>query len=73
VTTLTKLLEPYDTVVVIGPGGVGKTTTAAAVGALLAQQRRTCVLTIDPAKRLADALGIAEVGNEPVEMRKKKK
>lgn len=65
-TTLTKLLEPYDTVVVIGPGGVGKTTTAAAVGALLAQQRRTCVLTIDPAKRLADALGIAEVGNEPV-------
>ncbi len=52
--------------VCVGCGGVGKTTVAAAL-ALEAARRglRTLVLTIDPARRLADALGVGELGNEP--------
>jgi len=53
-------------VVCCGPGGVGKTTVAAAVaveGARLG--RRTVVLTIDPAKRLADALGLDDLTDSP--------
>jgi anion-transporting ArsA/GET3 family ATPase len=61
-------LEGRSTLVVIGAGGVGKTTTAAALGLLLAERgQRVCVLTIDPARRLAAALGLTEVGNEPVQ------
>jgi len=53
-------------VVCVGPGGVGKTTTAAALALRGARAGlRACVVTIDPARRLADALGIGEVGNEP--------
>jgi anion-transporting ArsA/GET3 family ATPase len=53
-------------VVCVGPGGVGKTTTAAALGALAARQgRRTLVCTIDPAPRLADALGVGSLGADP--------
>ena len=53
-------------VVCVGPGGVGKTTTAAALALRAARSGlRACVVTIDPARRLADALGIADVGNEP--------
>src|SRR4029079_7282191 len=49
-----------------GSGGVGKTTTSAAIAAgLAAQGQRVGVLTIDPAKRLADSLGLKELGNEP--------
>src|SRR6476660_4259855 len=49
-----------------GPGGVGKTTTAAALGALAARQgKRTLVCTIDPAPRLADALGVGALGPDP--------
>ena len=56
-----------ETIVCIGPGGVGKTTSAAAAGLLLAKNgRKVCVLTIDPARRLASALGLDQVGNEPV-------
>lgn len=45
--------------VCVGPGGVGKTTTAAALALRAAQAgRRALVLTIDPARRLADALGL---------------
>src|SRR3954468_8136240 len=52
--------------VCVGPGGVGKTTTAAALGALAARGgRRTVVCTIDPAPRLADALGVGTLGPEP--------
>ena len=51
-------------VVCCGSGGVGKTTTAAALALEGARQgRRACVVTIDPAKRLADALGLAELTN----------
>ncbi len=53
-------------IVCVGPGGVGKTTTAAALALRGARAGlRACVVTIDPARRLADALGIGEVGNEP--------
>ncbi len=49
-----------------GSGGVGKTTTSAAIAAgLAARGARVAVLTIDPAKRLADSLGLEDLGNEP--------
>jgi anion-transporting ArsA/GET3 family ATPase len=49
-----------------GSGGVGKTTTAAAIALEGARRgRRACVVTIDPAKRLADALGLSELTNTP--------
>ena len=49
-----------------GAGGVGKTTTAAALGLAGARAgRRTLVLTIDPARRLAQSLGVEELGNDP--------
>jgi anion-transporting ArsA/GET3 family ATPase len=52
--------------VCVGPGGVGKTTLAASLGLAAARRgRRACVVTIDPARRLADALGVGELGNEP--------
>ncbi|GMQ93493.1 MAG: ArsA family ATPase [Acidimicrobiia bacterium] len=54
------------TIIVTGAGGVGKTTISAAIAASLATRGlRTLVLTIDPAKRLADALGIRDLGDEP--------
>jgi anion-transporting ArsA/GET3 family ATPase len=53
-------------VVCCGAGGVGKTTTAAAMALRAAEYGRTVVvLTIDPAKRLAQALGIGDLGNSP--------
>jgi anion-transporting ArsA/GET3 family ATPase len=53
-------------VVCAGPGGVGKTTTAAALAMGMAEQGlKVAVVTIDPAKRLADSLGLEELGNEP--------
>jgi len=53
-------------VVCCGTGGVGKTTTSAALAIAAAQAgRRAVVLTIDPAKRLADAFGVEGLGNDP--------
>ncbi|MBV8929695.1 MAG: ArsA family ATPase, partial [Mycobacteriaceae bacterium] len=53
-------------VVCCGAGGVGKTTAAAAVALRAAEYGRTVVvLTIDPARRLAQALGIDDLGNSP--------
>ena len=53
-------------IVCCGAGGVGKTTTAAAIALRAAEYGRTvCVLTIDPAKRLAQALGVSDLGNTP--------
>ena len=50
----------------VGPGGVGKTTLAASLALAAARcGRRAVVVTIDPARRLADALGVGELGNEP--------
>src|SRR6476469_3835615 len=53
-------------VVCCGAGGVGKTTTSAALALAAAEAGRTVVvLTIDPARRLAQALGLEELDNEP--------
>jgi anion-transporting ArsA/GET3 family ATPase len=63
---LDRLVREHRVVVCVGSGGVGKTTTAASIalwGALAG--RRAVVLTIDPARRLANSLGIAELGDEP--------
>lgn len=50
----------------LGPGGVGKTTASAALALSMAQAgRRAVVLTIDPARRLADAMGVEGLTNEP--------
>jgi anion-transporting ArsA/GET3 family ATPase len=59
-------LEGKKVIIVAGSGGVGKTTTAAALAlGLAAQGLRVAVVTIDPARRLATALGLEELGNEP--------
>lgn len=57
--TLAELLEQRTLLVCVGPGGVGKTTASAALGLAAARAgRKTLVLTIDPARRLADALAL---------------
>ena len=67
---MTNLYESFgasDVIVCCGPGGVGKTTVSAALGVHLAEMgKRVCVLTVDPARRLADVLGIRALGGEPV-------
>jgi anion-transporting ArsA/GET3 family ATPase len=63
--SLRGVLAAHDTIVCAGSGGVGKTTTAAAIALWGAMNgRRTVVLTIDPARRLADSLGLTMVGGE---------
>ncbi|MGI5126398.1 ArsA family ATPase [Pseudonocardia sp. CA-107938] len=59
--------DPATKVVVCcGSGGVGKTTTSAALAVRAAERgRRAVVLTIDPARRLAQALGLERLANEP--------
>ncbi|MGH9102282.1 MAG: ArsA family ATPase, partial [Acidimicrobiales bacterium] len=59
------LVAAKEIVVCCGPGGVGKTTTAAALGLMAAARQggRVLVLTVDPARRLADALGVGAIGN----------
>ncbi len=57
-------------IVTCGSGGVGKTTTAAAMALVGAEAgRRTVVLTIDPAKRLAQSMGLTELDNTPREVK----
>ena len=61
-----EILEDREICICAGSGGVGKTTTSAALAAgLAARGQKVAVLTIDPAKRLADSLGLEELGNEP--------
>jgi anion-transporting ArsA/GET3 family ATPase len=63
---LTSLLDGKRIVICAGSGGVGKTTTAAAVALGMAERGlRVVVVTIDPARRLANSLGLEELGNEP--------
>ena len=63
--SLESLLATREIVIFCGSGGVGKTTTAAAaaLGAASELGAKALVLTIDPARRLADALGVEEFGN----------
>ena len=62
---VTDILEGREICICAGSGGVGKTTTAAAIATgMAARGLKVCVLTIDPAKRLADSLGLEELGNE---------
>ena len=63
---LEQRLEGARIVICAGPGGVGKTTTAAALAlGLAARGLRVAVVTIDPARRLADALGLESLADEP--------
>ncbi len=65
--SLAALIRERRLVVCVGSGGVGKTTTAAALGVQAAKAgRKVLVLTIDPARRLANSLGIPRFGNEQV-------
>ncbi len=60
------LLRGHRIVVCVGAGGVGKTTTTAALGFAAARTGRdVLVLTIDPANRLADALGLPPLSGTP--------
>ena len=60
-----ELLEDKQICICAGSGGVGKTTTSAAIAmGMAAQGLKVAVLTIDPAKRLANSLGLPELGNE---------
>jgi anion-transporting ArsA/GET3 family ATPase len=64
--SLSELLRDNRVLVLCGAGGVGKTTTAAALGVAAARAgRRVLVLTIDPARRLAEVMGLPEGGAEP--------
>ncbi|MFL5821133.1 MAG: ArsA family ATPase [Solirubrobacteraceae bacterium] len=61
-----EVLEGKRVCVCGGSGGVGKTTTAAAIAmGMAARGARVAVVTIDPARRLADSLGLETLGNEP--------
>ena len=64
-SALAELVDTRRVLVTVGAGGVGKTTTAAALGVAAAMRgKRVLCLTIDPAKRLAESLGIAEMRTE---------
>ncbi len=59
-------LTDLQVVICAGAGGVGKTTVAATIAlGLAARGQRVAVVTIDPARRLAEALGLPELGNRP--------
>jgi anion-transporting ArsA/GET3 family ATPase len=65
-SSLSALVAGKSVIVCCGSGGTGKTTVSAAIGLAGAEKgRRTCVVTIDPARRLADALGLDNLGNTP--------
>ena len=65
IRTLQQLLSSKEIVISCGSGGVGKTTTAAALAAMAAAHLggKVLVLTVDPARRLANALGLERFGN----------
>ena len=66
---LERLTQEREILVVCGSGGVGKTTTSAAIALGSARRgKRVCVLTIDPARRLANSLGLEELGDEAHEV-----
>ena len=61
-----EVVRDRSIIVCCGSGGVGKTTTSAAIALQAARLGRTaCVVTIDPARRLANSLGVDELSNSP--------
>ena len=65
-TNVDALLQGRSVVICAGPGGVGKTTTSAALATgMAARGLKVAVITIDPARRLASALGLETLDNEP--------
>jgi anion-transporting ArsA/GET3 family ATPase len=59
------ILEGRSLIICVGSGGVGKTTTAASIGLRAAHMgKKVLVLTIDPARRLANSLGLKQFGND---------
>ncbi len=68
-TTLPGLVAHRSVIVCCGSGGVGKTTVSATFALAAARAgRRACVVTVDPARRLADALGVQSLPNTPSEV-----
>jgi anion-transporting ArsA/GET3 family ATPase len=66
---ISDLVANHGVLICCGSGGVGKTTIAAVIALEGARQgRNTCVITIDPAKRLADALGLDDLSDTPSEI-----
>lgn len=64
-SAFSKLIEDRRIVVCVGSGGVGKTTSSAVIGLHEAiRGRKVLVLTIDPARRLANSLGVEEIGSD---------
>ncbi len=64
--TVKELLNRGSTIILLGPGGVGKTTVAAALGIVAAREHHdTGVITVDPAHRLRDALGLERLSARP--------
>jgi anion-transporting ArsA/GET3 family ATPase len=68
--SIEQLVATREVLIACGSGGVGKTTTAAAIAASAAAREnlRVLVLTIDPARRLGDALGLSGIGNDEVQV-----
>ena len=68
-----EIVRKKEIIVCAGAGGVGKTTTAAAIALRAALEgKKAAVLTIDPAKRLAASLGLKELSNDPVKVSTRK-
>jgi len=64
-----ELLQKGSTIILLGPGGVGKTTVAAALGIAAARERHdTGVITVDPARRLRDALALERLTARPTRL-----
>ena len=69
-STLPELVSDSSVIVCCGSGGVGKTTVSATFALAAARLgRRSCVVTVDPARRLADALGVESLPNTPTEVK----
>jgi anion-transporting ArsA/GET3 family ATPase len=68
-TTLSDLVVERSVIICCGSGGVGKTTVSATFALAAARAgRRACVVTVDPARRLADSLGVQSLANTPTEV-----
>jgi anion-transporting ArsA/GET3 family ATPase len=68
-SALGSLVDERSVIVCCGSGGVGKTTVSATFALAAARAgRRSCVVTVDPARRLADSLGVQSLANVPTEV-----